>query len=123
LKTGTELYFMNFVNPRHLAYGDIVMALKKSYVKSKNICRVTFSIPSDAGAQEIFLVGDFNAWDCAATPMKKGKQAFSATLDLETGREYEFRYLLDGRQWQNDDAADKYHGTPFPDAQNSVVVA
>lgn len=98
------------------------MSLKKTYVKSKNVCKVTFSLP-EKEANEAYIVGDFNAWQEQATPMKKGKGGFSATLELEPGREYQFRYLLDGSKWANDDAADGYYPTPFHDAENSVIVA
>lgn len=96
------------------------MPLKKNYLKSKNICRVTFNVPDDQ-ADEACLVGDFNEWNTQATPMKKGKQGFSATVDLEPGRDYQFRYFLNGQHWANDDMADGYADTPFSDAQNSIV--
>jgi hypothetical protein len=33
---------------------------------------------------------------------------FSVTVELEVGRAYRFRYLLDGVRWENDWAADAY---------------
>ena len=55
--------------------------------------------------------------------MKKLKNGtFTATLDLETGKAYEFRYCLDGETWENDDAADKYVPTGVSLEENSVVV-
>jgi hypothetical protein len=54
--------------------------------------------------------------------MKKLKSgAFSTILDLEQGREYQFRYLLDKCNWQNDVDADKFVVTPFGDSKNSVI--
>ena len=53
--------------------------------------------------------------------MKKGKQGFSTTLDLEPGKEYQFRYFLNGEKWANDDEADGYIGTSYPDAKNCIV--
>jgi 1,4-alpha-glucan branching enzyme len=39
-------------------------------------------------AKTAHLVGEFNNWTYFSTPMKKLKNgAFTATLDLETGRE------------------------------------
>jgi hypothetical protein len=32
---------------------------------------------------------------------------------VETGREYRFRYLLDGTQWTNDPVADGYAPNPY----------
>jgi 1,4-alpha-glucan branching enzyme len=98
------------------------MTVKKSYVKSKNVCRVTFSLSGEE-FEQAHVVGDFNAWNKEATPMKKGKQGYSATVDLEPGREYQFRYLVDGSEWKNDETADNFCESCYPDAQNCVVVA
>jgi len=60
--------------------------------------------------------------DFFSTPMKKLKKgACTATLNLEKGRDYQFRYLLDNRNWQNDGDADKFVPTPFEDSENSVI--
>ena len=48
--------------------------------------------------------------------------AFTTTLDLETGREYQFRYLLDKKIWENERDADKSTPTPYGDSENSVIV-
>jgi len=37
------------------------------------------------------------------------------------GREYAFRYRVDGERWENDPGADKYVPNPFG-SDNSVVV-
>ena len=96
------------------------MSLKKNYLKTKNICRVTFSCPAN-DAKSVCLVGDFNEWNRQATPMKKGKSGYSCTVDLEPNREYQFRYLLNNDRWENDETADSLAATPYSDAQNSVV--
>jgi 1,4-alpha-glucan branching enzyme len=90
--------------------------LKKSYSKSGNVCRVTFKLPADVGAEKAALCGEFNDWDPAATPMKKLKDgSFSVTTSLDAGRSYRFRYRLDDERWENDWEADAYepneHGT------------
>jgi hypothetical protein len=43
-------------------------------------------------------------------------------LDLEPGREYQFRYLLDEKIWGNDSDADKLVSSPYGDSENSVIV-
>ncbi len=100
------------------------MSLTKKFLKTKPVCKVTFKVPAEMApnASKVFVVGDFNDWDKkgqALKPLKNG--SFSATLDLEQGREYQFRYLIDGQNWENDDEADKYVHSPFG-TQNSVVV-
>jgi 1,4-alpha-glucan branching enzyme len=69
----------------------------------------------------VTIVGDFNNWDKEATPMKKLKNGdFTITLGLASGREYRFRYLIDGKIWENDWCADKYVKNPYG-AEDSVV--
>ena len=101
------------------------MSIRKQYLKSKPVCKATFRIPEEMGnsAKTAYIVGEFNNWTLFSTPMKKLKSgAFSATLDLETGREYQFRYLLDKKIWQNERDADKSIPTPYGDSENSVIV-
>jgi 1,4-alpha-glucan branching enzyme len=101
------------------------MSMKKQYLKTKPICKVTFRLPKEAAkpSETVHIVGEFNNWDIYATPMKKLKSgAFTVTLDLDRGREYQFRYLMDETKWENDWQADKYVPTPYGNAENSVVV-
>lgn len=95
--------------------------LKKQFLKTKTGVKVTFSLPSQVQGENVHLVGDFNAWDEAATPMKRHKDgSFSATLTLDKGKEYQFRYLVNGSEWHNDWEADRYVPNPFS-GDNSVV--
>ena len=101
------------------------MACDKQYLKNQKECKVKFILSAEAagGAKEVWLAGDFNSWSSVDTPMKKQKDgSFTVTLKLETGREYQFRYLLDGKRWENDWAADKYVPAPFSNTDNSVVI-
>jgi 1,4-alpha-glucan branching enzyme len=101
------------------------MSIKKQYLKSKPVCKVTFRIPEELGssAKTAHVVGEFNQWDLFSIPMKKLKNgAFTTTLDLEQGREYQFRYLLDEKDWENDADADSFVPTPFGNSENSVIV-
>lgn len=96
--------------------------LKKRFLKS-GVVKVEFTLPDAiaAEAESAFLVGDFNDWDEQATPMTKYKNGkFKVTLSLETNRDYQFRYLVDGNQWHNDWEADRYMANPFS-GDNSVV--
>jgi len=43
-------------------------------------------------------------------------------VKLKTGREYQYRYLIDGRNWQNDVQADKYVHSSYGACENSVVM-
>jgi len=98
--------------------------LKKQYLKSKNIWRVTFRLSQKAAptASRISLVGEFNNWDSNSNIMKRLKSGdFTLTLDLKPGKEYHFRYLTNNSQWINDECADKYESNPYG-SENSVIV-
>ena len=100
------------------------MSLKKQFLKSRPVCKVTFRVPRETAkaAETVHVVGEFNSWDVYATPMKSLKNgSFTVTIDLEQGREYQFRYLIDETRWENDWDADKYLPSPFGNCENSVV--
>lgn len=87
------------------------MALTKKFLKSKPICKVTFKLTQEEAqsAESVQLIGEFNDWAADAAPMKKLKNGgFTQTIDLDSDKEFRFRYLLDGETWENDWAADKY---------------
>ncbi len=88
--------------------------LRKTYSKTKRSCRVTFELPVDLDARGVALCGEFNDWDTQSHRMKRRKDGrFALTLSLDAGRNYRFRYLLDGKQWENDQKADDYQPNPF----------
>jgi 1,4-alpha-glucan branching enzyme len=82
----------------------------------------TFELPSSIWADSIHLVGDFNQWNHSSLPMKQrhsdGVWEVSVVLDAE--RDYQYRYLINGTDWQNDWQADRYIANPY-DTENSVV--
>ena len=100
------------------------MALTKKFLKSKPVCKVTFKLTQEEAksAESVQLIGEFNEWDAKASPMKKLKSGgFTQTIDLEAGKEFRFRYLLDGETWENDWAADKYIPSESSYDDDSVV--
>lgn len=101
------------------------MSIKKTELKS-NKCKVNFKIEAKDAKQfsNASLVGDFNNWDASKDEMKKLKKDGSFTIQktFESGKEYQFKYLLDGENWINEPDTDKLVATQFSDSQNSVVV-
>jgi hypothetical protein len=72
-----------------------------------------FRLPHAVEATAAHVVGEFNDWSETATPMEQDDDGFVATVPLEPGRRYRFRYLLDGERWENDWAADDYVPNEF----------
>ncbi len=96
--------------------------MKKKYSPKGKSCQVTFELPAEVEAEIVSLCGDFNEWDEGHNTMKRRKDgSFEIKVSLKPGNEYRYRYLLDGKKWENDWNADKYvvnaHGT-----EDSVVV-
>lgn len=99
------------------------MSLEKKFLKAKPVCKVKFSLEGEQykAASSILLVGDFNNWHLGDTPLKKAKTGgWSVSLDLPAGKEYQFRYLIDGTNWENDPEADKFVPSGLG-SENSVI--
>ena len=96
--------------------------LKKQHLKSRPVCKVTFTLPKTLKAESVSVVGDFNNWNPSAHPMRRLKSGlYRITIELEAGGEYQFGYLVNGRQWHNEEQADRYIPNPYG-GQNSVIV-
>ncbi len=103
---------------------NLIMSIKKQYLKSKPVCKVTFKISEDSvkQANSVHILGDFNNWKLTH-PMKKLKNgSFTQTIDFEKGKEYQFRYLANQKNWFNENETDKSVKTQFGDSENSVIV-
>ena len=99
------------------------MSLIKKFSKDNTKCEVTFTLPKESihGGKEVLLVGEFNNWNPAegiALVAKKGE--YKTVLKLEAGKQYEYRYLVDGHLWTNDATPDAFVANPFGTV-NSVV--
>jgi 1,4-alpha-glucan branching enzyme len=101
--------------------------LKKRYIKSRKVAKVTFEVPQaelpeGIAVESVHVVGEFNDWDRAATPMDRRRGGvYRVTVELEPGREYQFRYLVNGEHWCNDWHADGYVASDTGE-HNCVVV-
>ncbi|MEZ8823090.1 isoamylase early set domain-containing protein [Vibrio sp. 10N.261.55.A7] len=92
----------------------------KRYFKTKDEVEITFQWPKeDQEITSISICGDFNEWQ--TTPMKLNRQkVFTTKLRLPKESNFEFRYLINESQWENDPAADGYVGNSFG-TDNSVL--
>ena len=84
---------------------------------------VTFTLPAEVSAETVALCGDFNDWSVQSVMLERGSDgSWGATVALEPGRSYRYRYLLDGRCWENDWHADRYMPNSHGGTDSVVVV-
>jgi len=94
--------------------------MRKRPPQQENTRFVVFELPACMWIEKACLVGDFNDWDEASHPFRQDSDGmWRATMELEQGREYAFRYLING-EWRNEWNADRH--TPHPNGGNSSVV-
>ncbi len=88
--------------------------------------KINFELPKEAVTEAITvaLLGDFNSWNLEkSVELKKQKDgSYKVAVELEAGKEYQYRFLINGTRWENAWKAPKYVSTPFG-TENSVVVA
>ena len=85
---------------------------------------MTFWLPGEAApdATSVAVAGSFNDWCVDRHPMKRLENGdFSLALELEAGKEYEFRFVTDGVRWENAWNADKYVWCDHAHCENSVI--
>jgi 1,4-alpha-glucan branching enzyme len=96
------------------------MAIKKQFVKSKPVCKVTFSLEAK-DAESVSVIGNFNNWNKEEGLLNKQKNGiFKNVVELSTGEKYQFRYLVDG-EFVNDSEADAFEWNEFANAENCVL--
>lgn len=96
------------------------MAIKKQFIKSKPVCKVTFSVEAKE-AKTVVVLGDFNNWNPEEGALGKLKNGtFKGTFELDINKSYEFKYLVDG-VYKNEAEADAQKWNDFAGAENSVI--
>ena len=69
------------------------------------------------------LCGEFNGWSAQDIRLERGGDGcWRATVALEPGRSYRYRYLLDGERWENAWQADRYVPNPYGSTDSVVIV-
>jgi 1,4-alpha-glucan branching enzyme len=95
--------------------------ISKSPSKTGQKCRVTFKHTPTVEAETVAVLGEFNDWEPEATPLAKRQDgSYSATLSLDAPGSYRFRYLLDGKIWENEGEADGEERNRFG-SKDSVI--
>jgi 1,4-alpha-glucan branching enzyme len=93
--------------------GKIAM-LEKERLENGNV-RITFRVSHYIWADTISLVGEFNDWDAQSHPLRRSRDdgEWHISLLLKANSSYRFRYLVDGKEWMDDDHADGYEPNPY----------
>jgi 1,4-alpha-glucan branching enzyme len=85
--------------------------------------KITFTLPAQIvdNATSALLLGDFNNWDLNSgsimTAQKDG--SLKTTINLEYGKTYQYRYLLNNGTWVNDENAAEF--VPQYQIQNCII--
>jgi len=94
--------------------------LQKKALAGRKV-EVTFRMPPLEGVVELNLCGDFNGWHREGAPMRQEADgSWFATLVLEAGKSYRFRYYDNQGRWHNDWEADAYVPNEFG-SEDSVL--
>ena len=75
---------------------------------AKDAVKVTFALPVDDVDQAVSVVGDFNAWDPFAHPLRKRSNGTrSVSVELAAGQAVRFKYLTEDGCWLTDPDTDQ----------------
>jgi hypothetical protein len=84
---------------------------------------VTFRMPALEGVTGLSVSGEFNGWSATAAPLaREADGSWTATLVLEGGRSYRYRYCDGEGGWHNDWQADAYVPNDFGSDDSVVIV-
>ena len=104
----------------HNIKNEIVMSIKKQFIKTKPFCKVTFSVEAK-DANQASVIGDFNNWNPEEGALSKLKNGtFKGVFNLDKDAAYEFKYVIDG-VFVNETEADAFKWNEFAGSENSVL--
>lgn len=87
--------------------------------------KITFTLPAEivAEAQSGILLGEFNNWDLNnGIDLKKQKDgSMKASVTLDAGKTYQYRYFLNDGRWVNDINAEKFVQVEGLYVENCVI--
>ncbi|MEO9147368.1 MAG: isoamylase early set domain-containing protein [Ginsengibacter sp.] len=86
---------------------------------------IVFKLPAEAveGATEVVLLGDFNNWSSEkGYGLKKQEDgSYKTVVQLEAGKTYQYRFLLNSGRWVNDYSAQHYVPVSGYSVENCVI--
>ena len=93
--------------------------IQKTYFKTKDYCKVKFSIENET-AETIAVIGLNNNWETAISMSKKKDGSFVAEVNLPKDSVHEFKYFINDTAWMNDSTADRFSPNVYGET-NSVI--
>jgi hypothetical protein len=93
--------------------------VQKTYYKTKDYCKVKFSLKPEK-AETVEILGLNSNWNTAVIMSKKKDGSFSADVNLPKDSTHEFKYLVNETLWLNDREADAEIPNEFG-GSNSVI--
>ena len=84
-----------------------MVTIQKNIKGRESKVRVSFAMPAIVdGCSCLYLVGRFNEWNESVYRMQRANDGtWSLTLELESGREFQYRFRTNDGRWLNDPAA------------------
>ena len=97
------------------------MIAKKLSPKGRSV-RVTFALPANTAGHSVAIAGSFNDWSMTTHQMVLDKKGgvWKKNISFKPGSTVEFRYVIDGAHWHNENEADGTTPTPYF-SENSVL--
>lgn len=96
------------------------MSVKKQFIKTKPVCKVTFTVPAK-DSEAVAVVGDFNNWNAEDGVLAKLKNGtFKGVFEVAKDNSFEYKYIIDGN-YVNEPEADSYRYNEFAGSENSVL--
>ena len=85
------------------------------------LTHLTFVLPDGEPGGKVSVVGDFNDWDVAATPLTSAGGVWSGQLDVPFGR-HDYAFVVDGERWVRDPNAPQAPADEFGSGYSVLVV-
>lgn len=93
--------------------------VQKTYFKTKDYCKVKFSMNFD-NAETMEILGLNSDWNNAINMSKKKDGSFTCDINLPKDSQHEFKYLVNDNIWINEPEADSEQQNVFG-GTNSVI--
>ena len=94
--------------------------LQKTYLKTKDLCKVKFTIKPD-NADTVEVLGLNSDWENSILLNKKKDGTFQTEVTLPKNTQHEFKYRINNTEWVEEPEADEQSPNGFGSV-NSVLV-